>query len=97
MLETFTCYGDTNLDALHDQILAPAMGWRRHYHAYKFLVPSNGACFAPKNSDAIDMMHEHTQGNYSLSSQEYDLRHVLLKKDSVSPIFMTWAIPGSTH
>lgn len=75
-----TCYGDTNLDSLHDQILAPAMGWRRHFHAYKFLVPSNGACFAPKTSDARDLMHEYTRGNYNLNSQEYDLRHVLLKE-----------------
>ena len=38
-----TCHGDTNLNALHDQILAPAMGWRRNFHAYRYTVPTNGA------------------------------------------------------
>eukprot|EP00978_Attheya_sp_CCMP212_P045873 scaffold364256_cov44-Attheya_sp.AAC.1 len=51
------CHADTNLDSFHDQIMAPAMGWRRHYHAYKFIIPTSGVVFGPQNSDAIDMMH----------------------------------------
>jgi len=73
------CHGDTNLDSFHDQIIGPAMGWRRHYHAYKFVVPSSGATFGPEKSDAIDMMHHSTSGGYFLNSEAYDVRHVLRK------------------
>ena len=70
------CHADTNLDSFHDQIIAPAMGWRRHYHGYKFVVPTSGATFGPQNSDAIDMMHF---GGFAWDSEKYDLRHVLRK------------------
>jgi len=70
-----TCYGETTLSTLHDRILGPAMGWSRHYHSYKFIVPTNGACFGPKNSDAIDNMH--TMTSYTLDADNYQLCHVL--------------------
>jgi hypothetical protein len=73
-----TVHGDTNLDSFHDQIIGPAMGWRRHYHAYEFDVPTSGAVFGPVNSGAIDMMH--ASGDYMLNAEEYDVRHVLRKK-----------------
>lgn len=69
-----TCHADTNLDSFHDQIIAPAMGWRRHYHGYKFIIPTSGVAFGPQNSDAIDMMHS---DGYTFDSENYDLRHVL--------------------
>lgn len=69
-----TCHGDMNLDGLHDQIIAPAMGWRRHYHAYNFIIPTNGATFGPAKSNAIDMMHFQ---RYSFDSEAYEVRHVL--------------------
>lgn len=75
-----TCFGDTCLDALHDQIIAPAMGWRRHYHGYKFVAPGSGANFAPPDSDALDMMHVHMEGDYFLDSESYDVRHLLRRK-----------------
>jgi len=71
-----TCHADTNLDSFHDQIIAPAMGWRRHYHGYKFIIPTSGVAFGPQNSDAIDMMHS---DGYTFDSENYDLRHVLRK------------------
>lgn len=70
-----TCYGETQLDTLHDRILGPAMGWTRHYHSYKFVVPTSGACFGPQNSDAIDQMH--AQKWYMLDARKYQLCHVL--------------------
>lgn len=74
-------FGDTNLDSLHDQIIAPAMGWRRHYLAYTFHVPTSGANFGPRKSDAIDMMHaHHSRPTYFLEAEDYDLRHVLREK-----------------
>jgi hypothetical protein len=75
-----TVHGDTNLDSLHDQIIGPAMGWRRHYHAYEYTVPTSGAMLGPVNSKAIDMMHASTQGGYMWNAEEYDVRHVLRKK-----------------
>ena len=69
-----TCHADTNLDSFHDQIMAPAMGWRRHYHGYKFIIPTSGVVLGPQNSDAIDMMHSN---GYTFDSENYDLRHVL--------------------
>jgi hypothetical protein len=75
-----TVHGDTNLDSFHDQIIGPAMGWRRHYHAYEFTIPTSGAVFGPVNSDSIDMMHVMTQGDYMLNAEDYDIRHVLRKQ-----------------
>lgn len=73
-------WADTRLDNFHDQIIAPAMGWRRHYHGYKFIVPTSGAVFGPEKSDAMDIMHSRMQGKYFMDSEAYDLRHVLRKK-----------------
>jgi hypothetical protein len=70
------CHADTNLESLHDQIIGPAMGWRRHYHGYKFVVPTSGVVFAPPRADAINMMHIN---DYVLDVDKYDLRHVLRK------------------
>ena len=75
-----TVWADTGLDSFHDQIIAPAMGWRRHYHGHQFMVPTSGAVFGPEQSDAMDMMHGKMQGDYFLDSEAYDLRHVLRKK-----------------
>ncbi|OEU06177.1 hypothetical protein FRACYDRAFT_256036 [Fragilariopsis cylindrus CCMP1102] len=63
-------------EALHDQIIGPAMGWRRHYHGYKFVVPTSGGVFAPPRADAIDMIHF---TDYALDAEKFDLRHVLRK------------------
>eukprot|EP00111_Clytia_hemisphaerica_P002919 TCONS_00008282-protein len=70
-----SCYGETNLDTLHDRILGPAMGWCRHFHTYKYIVPTNGACFGPGTSEAIDKMHAMT--SYTLDSSKYQLAHLL--------------------
>jgi len=70
------CHADTNLDSIHDQIIAPAMGWRRHYHGYRFVLPTSGATIGPKHCDAIDMMF---QEGYVWDSEKYDLRHALRK------------------
>jgi hypothetical protein len=75
-----TVHGDTNLDSFHDQIIGPAMGWRRHYHAYEFTIPTSGAVFGPLKSGAIDMMHASSQGDYMLNAEDYDVRHVLRKQ-----------------
>lgn len=75
-----TCFGDTNIDSFHDQITAPSFGWRRHYHSYQFFCPGSGAMLGPTKSDAIDMMHVGTKGQYMLDSEKYDVRHVLRKK-----------------
>jgi hypothetical protein len=75
-----TVHGDANLDSFHDQIIGPAMGWRRHYHAYEFTVPTSGAVFGPHNSQAIDMMHASTKGDYTLDAEAYDVRYVLRKQ-----------------
>ena len=48
-----SCFGETNLDTLHDRILGPAMGWCRHFHTYKYIIPTNGACFGPETSAFI--------------------------------------------
>jgi len=75
-----TCFGDTNLDGFHDQIINPAMGWRRHYHSYKFIVPTSGATFGPEDSDAVDAwVWAGSNGSYFLNSEDYDLRHVMRK------------------
>ena len=29
-----SCFGGTRLDTFQDKILAPALGWLRHYHSY---------------------------------------------------------------
>ena len=70
-----TCFGETTLNTLHDRILGPAMGWVRHYHSYKYIIPTNGACFGPKSSDAIDSMHG--MRSYTLDDSKYQLAHVL--------------------
>lgn len=76
-----TAFGDTNLDSFHGMVIAPAMGWRRHYHAYKFIQPTSGANFGPNKSDAIDMCHAKCpEVSYFLEAEEYDIRHVLRKK-----------------
>jgi hypothetical protein len=75
-----TVRGDTNLDSFHDQIIGPAMGWRRHYHAYEFTIPTSGAVFGPVNSGAIDMVHASSEGDYMLNTEDYDVRHVLRKQ-----------------
>jgi hypothetical protein len=70
-----TCHADTNLEAFHDQIIAPAMGWTRHYHGYKFIVPTSpGATFGPIGSDATDIGFSN---ECIFDASHYDLRHVL--------------------
>lgn len=69
------CYGETNLATLHDRILGPSMGWSRHYHSYKFIVPTSGVCFGPAKSDAIDQMH--TMTSFTLDASKYQLCHAL--------------------
>jgi hypothetical protein len=71
-----TCHADTNLEAFHDQIICPAMGWRRHYHGYKFIIPTSGVVFGPEGSDAVDIGHF---PGYTLNAAKFDLRHVLRK------------------
>ena len=71
------CYGETHLDTLHDRILGPTMGWVRHYHSYQYMVPTNGACFGPKESSAIDQMHVGTKEMFMLDASKYQLCHVL--------------------
>ena len=70
-----TCFGETTLNTLHDRILGPAMGWVRHYHSYKYIIPTNGACFGPERSEAIDSMHG--MRSYTLDDSRYQLAHVL--------------------
>ena len=70
------CRADTNLENLHDQIIAPAMGWGRGYHGYKITIPTSGVSFGPKHSNYIDMMWSE---GYTWDSEKYDLRHVLRK------------------
>lgn len=75
-----TCFGDTNLNAFHDQILAPAMGWRRNFHAYRYIVPTNGASIFPQDTSAIDRQHLiYNTPTYSLDTADYDVRHLLQK------------------
>jgi hypothetical protein len=72
----FTCFAGTCLSELHDKILGPVMGWcGGQYHAYKFVLPSNGACFGPEQSSAIDMMH--TASLHMLPASEYRLCQLL--------------------
>ena len=73
-----TCHADTNLEAFHDQIIGPAMGWKRHYHGYKFIIPTSGATFGPIGSDATDIG---ILDEYQLDASDYDLRHVLRTKE----------------
>ena len=70
-----TCFGETTLSTLHDRILGPSMGWERHYHTYKYIIPTNGACFGPTSSDAIDTVH--AKSSYTLDDSKYQLAHVL--------------------
>lgn len=72
-----TCFGDTNLNAFHDQILAPAMGWRRNFHAYQYQVPTNGASIFPMDTSAMDRLH--LDQLYSKDTADYDVRHFLRK------------------
>eukprot|EP00927_Polykrikos_kofoidii_P038725 TRINITY_DN33148_c0_g1_i1.p1 TRINITY_DN33148_c0_g1~~TRINITY_DN33148_c0_g1_i1.p1 ORF type:complete len:425 (+),score=60.22 TRINITY_DN33148_c0_g1_i1:71-1276(+) len=60
---------NTPMAALHDKVIAPAVGWMRNYHAYLFTLGSwaypNGRklpeehdiSFGPVDSGAVDMMH----------------------------------------
>ena len=68
-----SCYGETDLDTLHDRILA-TMGWVRHYHDYHYMVPTNGACFGPK---ASSFMYVGTKEMFMLDASKYQLCHVL--------------------
>lgn len=70
-----TVFGGTTLATMHDRILAPAMGWVRHYHSYKFIDPATGACFGPLESHAIDAMH--TVTSFVLDDESHRLCHVL--------------------
>jgi hypothetical protein len=75
------CFGDTNLNAFHDQILAPAMGWRRHFHAYRYVIPTNGASIFPQDTDAMDRNHlVFTSPTFSLDCKDYDVRYFLRAK-----------------
>ena len=49
--------GRMPLCVLHDKVLAPAMGWTRHYHGYYFTEVPGGALFGPERSGALDAMH----------------------------------------
>ena len=77
MWRQLSVFGGTRLDTLHDKILAPAIGWVRHYHSYMFIVPTNGACFCPSDSGAIDQMHVQTRSLFGLDDSKYCLAHVL--------------------
>ncbi len=47
----------TSLAVMHDQVLVPAMGWSRCYHAYVFEDKQDGAAIGPQmNSGFVDMM-----------------------------------------
>ena len=75
-----SCHGDTNLNSFHDQILAPAMGWRRNFHAYRFTVPTNGASVFPLDTTAMDKMHlTFSNPMYNMDTADYDVRHFLRK------------------
>ncbi|KAJ3301737.1 hypothetical protein HDU76_005653 [Blyttiomyces sp. JEL0837] len=44
------------LHIMHDKVLAPALGFVRHYHGYLITDFKDGALFGPEGSDAIDMV-----------------------------------------
>ena len=55
----FKVSSDTNLELLHDKILAPIMGWARNYHTYYFrkVGPPAGTIYVQQDSYAVDAMH----------------------------------------
>ena len=65
------CFGSTPLDTLHEKIIGPAMGWVRHHHSYVYIVPTNGACFGPRDDD----LPEHNI--FTLDASQYMLCHLL--------------------
>ncbi len=78
-----SCFANTTLAAFHDRVLAPAMGWARHYHSYYYTVGANGAMFGPQRSGSIDAMHKMHHAELTLDDTQYRLAHLLRKEGDV--------------
>ncbi|KLO12320.1 hypothetical protein SCHPADRAFT_854067 [Schizopora paradoxa] len=76
----FKVSGATNLDALQDKIIQPIMGWERNAHAYAFMDSKDGACYGPKESRSIDMVHIDKCCHDYIYADEYTLAHLVQEK-----------------
>jgi len=81
------------LNALHDKVLCPAMGWCRNYHGYYFAdLPRPkvihlpiwdreiGEVYGPITSEAVDMMHCGMYGILIVDDTKLQLAQILNKK-----------------
>ncbi|KZP34258.1 hypothetical protein FIBSPDRAFT_971101 [Athelia psychrophila] len=73
----FKVSGGMNLDTFQDKVLQPIMGWARNAHAFALEDLKDGACFGPKNSGAIDMMHAGKCCVHYVDANKYTLAHML--------------------
>ncbi|GAQ81064.1 hypothetical protein KFL_000690420 [Klebsormidium nitens] len=76
----FKVSGGIVLNTLADKVLMPLMGWVRNYHGYVFCDRREGACFGPKDSNAIDMMHVNFSYFYLMDDKRYKLGDLLTEK-----------------
>ena len=94
---TVTVTDTITLHQLHEQVIAPSVGWQQQYHAYAFrptLWDNDGTTsndwIGPKNSTANDarLMMNFFGGGFVANSNKVELRHLLLHKhDSLHYVY----------
>jgi len=67
----FRVSGGISLNALHDRILLPLMGWRRRYHGYHFWDVHDGSDIGPVGEAYVDDMHCVLQGKHFADDRLY--------------------------
>ena len=89
---TVTVTDTINLHQLHEQVIAPAVGWQSRYHAYAYRPDSwyhdgtsTNDWIGPYNSTANDakVMMQFFGGGFVGNSSKVELRHVLTLTDPV--------------
>lgn len=76
MWRRFRVSGGISLNALHDRVLLPLMGWSRRYHSYHFW-DVHGSNIGPVGEAYVYDMHRDLQGKLFMDDRLYRLADLM--------------------